>query len=260
MRTDSLIHPKEKVYFVVCLVISLLTYTALVLSVVGLVYIIFLGLIGLLVHGLFIGHLRGNGIRVSARQFSDVYELTQKLAGDLQMKEVPDVYIVQAGGMLNAFATRFLGRNFVVLYSDVVELARSQGREALAFVICHELAHHDRKHTSRRVLLLPGLTIPFLGSAYSRACEYTCDALGAHYCGRGAIDGILVLAAGKELYRHVNAEEYGRQAITEDGLFVWFAEVVASHPRLPKRLAAVLPGVNRIPVGAISSAPLAPVA
>ena len=260
MQADALVHPKEKVYFVVCLVFSLLTYTGLVLSVVGLVYLIFLGLIGLLAHGLFIGHLRGNGIKVSARQFPDVYEATQKLAGDLQMKEVPDVYIIQAGGMLNAFATRFLGRNFVVLYSDVVELARAQGKEALAFVICHELTHHNRKHTSRRTLLLPGRSIPFLGSAYSRACEYTCDAFGAHYCGRGAIDGLLVLAAGKELYRYVNAEEYGRQAITEDGPFVWFAEVIASHPRLPKRVAAVLPGVPRVPVGTIASAPFAPVA
>ena len=81
----------------------------------------------------------------------------------------------------------------------------------------HELAHHNRKHTSRRMLLLPGLSVPFLGS--------------------GAV-----------------------RSITEDGLFVWFAEVVASHPRLPKRVAAVLPGVTRIPVGAIASAPFAPVA
>jgi len=260
MHTDALIHPKEKVYFALCFGISILIYVALVVSVVGIAYIALGALIGLLVHGLSLGHLRGNGIRVSARQFPDVYELTQKLASELQMKEVPDVYIIQAGGVLNAFATRFLGRNFVVLYSDVVELARAQGQEALAFVICHELAHHQRKHTSRRMLLLPALSVPFLGSAYSRACEYTCDAFGAHYCGRGAVEGLLVVAAGKKLYRDVNAEEYGRQAVSEDGLFVWFAEVVSTHPRLPKRVAAVLPRATRIPVGAIASAPFAPVA
>lgn len=256
MHEDALVHPKEKLYFSLSLGISLLLYLLMVVSVVGIFYIVVGALAGLMVHGLFVGGLRGNGVKVSGQQFPDVHAITRRLAKEMGMQELPDVYVLQAGGMLNAFATRFLGRSFVVLYSDVVELAREQGEDALAFVICHELAHHHRKHTSRRMLLLPSMWVPFLGSAYSRACEFTCDAYGAQFCGRGAVDGLLVLAAGKGLYREVNVEAYANQAHSEEGFFVWLSEVLATHPRLPRRVAAVLPRMRTVPVGSIYSAPL----
>ncbi|HEX2094037.1 MAG TPA: M48 family metallopeptidase [Longimicrobiaceae bacterium] len=255
MHNEALVHPKEKLYFSVCLGISVLVYLVLVVSIIGILYILFGALIGLLVHGLFVGSLRGNGIKVSAQQFPDVHQITQKLSREMGMTQAPDVYILQAGGALNAFATRFLGRDFVVLYSDVVELARAQGEDALAFVICHELAHHYRKHTSRRLLLLPAMWFPLLGSAYSRACEYTCDAFGAHYCGKGALDGLLVLAAGKELYREVNVEAFANQSYSEEGFFVWLSEKLTTHPHLPKRVAAVASRLRKVQVGAIAPAP-----
>jgi Zn-dependent protease with chaperone function len=256
MQNDALVHPKEKLYFAISLAISIFVYLALVVSVVGILYVLFGSLVALFAHGMFMGSIRGNGVRVSPAQFPDVHETTQRLSREMGMREAPDVYIVQAGGMLNAFATRFLGRNFVILYSDVVELARQQGEDALAFVICHELAHHYRKHTARRLLLLPSLWVPFLGAAYSRACEYTCDAFGAHYCGRGAVNGLLVLAAGKTLYREVNVEAFTQQA-RDDSFFVWLSEKLTTHPHLPKRVAhaARWVGSGKVQVGAIAPVP-----
>lgn len=258
MRNDVLVHPKEKLYFRISLAFSLLVYLGLVISVFGILYVAMIGMAALFAQGLLIGHLRGNAVRVSADQFPDVHEITQRLAREMGMAAAPDVYILQAGGMLNAFATRFLGRNFVVLYSDIVELARERGEPALSFVICHELAHHHRKHTARHLLLLPSLWVPLLGMAYSRACEYTCDAFGARYCGRGAVDGLMVLAAGKGLYREVNVEAFARQAYTEDGFFTWLAEKLSTHPNLPKRVAHVVGWTHRVQVGAIAPAPAAP--
>lgn len=258
MNNDVLVHPKEKFYFGVSLAISLFAYLGMAVSVFGILYAGFAGMAALFAHGIFLGQVRGNGVRVSPAQFPDVHETTQRLAREMGLRQAPDVYIVQAGGMLNAFATRFLGRNFVVLYSDVVELAREQGEDALAFVICHELAHHYRKHTARRLLLMPSMWVPFLGAAYSRACEYTCDAFGAHYCGRGAVDGLLVLAAGKGLYREVNVEAFAQQSVTDGGFFLWLSEKLATHPYLPKRVAAASRwvGTRKVQVGAI--APAAP--
>lgn len=262
MHNDVLVHPKEKLYFAISLAISIFVYVGLVISMVGIVYLLLGGLVALFAQGLFVGSLRGNGVKVSAAQFPDVHETTQRLSREMGLAEVPDVYILQAGGMLNALATRFLGRNFVVLYSDVVELAREQGQGALSFVICHELAHHYRKHTSRRVLLLASMWVPFLGAAYSRACEYTCDAFGAHYCGRGAVDGLLVLAAGKGLYREVNVQAFAQQAVTEDGFFFWLSEKLSTHPYLPKRVAHASRwvGSGRVQVGAMVSLADAPAA
>lgn len=253
MNQEMLVSPKEKLYFNIALVVSVLAYLGLVVSVFGIVYILVGALIDLCVHGLFVGQLRGNGVKVSAQQFPDVHEAVRRLSREMGLAAVPDVYVTQAGGLLNAFALRFLGRNFVVLFADVVEIARAEGQQALEFVICHELAHHHRKHTSRRILLLPSMWVPFLGTAYSRACEYTCDAFGAHYCPDGAVDGLLVFSAGKMLYKEVDASVFAQQVQTEQGFWVWFAEKLSSHPNLPKRVAAVSTRLKpRIQVGSLA--------
>jgi hypothetical protein len=72
------------------------------------------------------------------------------------------------------------------------------------------------------------------------------------------VDGLLVLAAGKGLYRRVNVDAYARQSHSDEGFFVWLAEVLTTHPHLPKRVAAVLPRMRTVPVGAIAPASDAP--
>jgi Zn-dependent protease with chaperone function len=236
---ESLVHPKERTYFAIALLISGLIYLALVVSIVGLAYIAIGALIALVAHGLFIGQLRGNGVRVSERQFPELHRLVERLSREMELPAVPDVYVLQAGGVLNAFATRFLGRNFVVIYSDALELAYQNGEPAVGFVVAHELAHVKRKHLSKRWLLYPAMFVPFLGTAYSRACEYTCDRFAAHYRPDRAYDGLRLLAAGKQLYAAVDVAELGDQALRDRGFWTWFAEILSTHPHLPKRVAAL---------------------
>lgn len=257
MRSDSssprlldlepLIHPKEKIYFAMCVFVSLFIYIVLASiiltggAVAGTVMVyLFMGILGyFLVHGVFLGHLRGNGVRVSDRQFPELHAMAEQHSRRLGMDETPAIFVLQAGGMLNAFATRFLGRNFVVLYADVLALASQKGEKAVSFVLGHELGHVRRKHMTRRALLYPAMIFPFLGGAYSRACEYTCDRFGNALEPEGGIDGLLVLAAGRDLYNQVNPTEYIRQRETERGFFVRFAEILSTHPNLPKRVAAL---------------------
>lgn len=240
---EKIVNPKERVYFGISLVISLMVYLALVVSIVGIVFIVIGAIMAVIAHGLFIGSIRGNGIRVSEKQFPEVYRIASHLANQMELNPMPAIYILQGGGFLNAFATKFLGRSFVVIFSDVLELAYAKGESELSFVICHELAHIKRKHLTWRWLLYPSMFVPFLGAAYSRACEYTCDLFGAHYTD-GAVGGLLVLVSGKELYRHVNPQEFSNQAETERGFWVWFSEVLSTHPNLPKRVKAL--GLERV--------------
>lgn len=241
MNLDALVHPKESVYFIISLIVSLIICLSLIFSIVGIMYIVIGALISLMVHGLLIGSLKGNGIRLSESQFPEAYRFAQELSKQMGLDTVPEIYIIQSGGVLNAFATRFLGRNFVVIYSNVLELAYEQGEDALAFVVGHELAHHKRGHLSKRWMILPSTFIPFLPQAYSRACEYTCDRISAHFQPVGAEKGLLVLAAGTKLYNKVNIAEYKQQSATATGFWVWLAEILATHPNLPKRLKALKP-------------------
>lgn len=244
---QPLIHPKETFYFGICVVVSLVIYYALARLILSggeiggpvLTYLVF-GIVAYFVfHGLHLGHVRGNGVRVSSRQFPELNAMADLHSRRLGLDETPAIFVLQSGGVLNAFATRFLGRNFVILYSDVLALATQKGEKAVSFVVGHELGHVQRKHMTRRALLYPAMMFPFLGGAYSRACEYTCDRFGNALEPEAGVDGLLVLAAGRDLYTQVNSGEYIKQRETETGFFVRFAEILSTHPNLPKRVAAL---------------------
>ena len=55
------------------------------------------------------------------------------------------------------------------------------------------------------------------------------------------------LAAGKQLHAHVDVREFAAQAETDKGFWVRRAEIISSHPRLPKRVAALLKAGVTIP-------------
>jgi len=261
---NRLVHPKENLYFAIASVISALFYmffaaitlgTAAVaflsgefdaLFGLGVFYLYLLAFVLFLVisQGVFVGWLRGNGVRLSASQFPDTYKLAVQLSEQLGLRRVPEIFLIESGGLLNAFATRFLGRNFVVLYSDVLELAYQEGVDEVAFVIAHELAHIKRNHLGWQWFLYPSRVLPFLWTAYLRACEYTCDAIAAELCPKGAVRGLVLLAAGKKLYRQVNLEVLSNQADSERGFWVWCAEIFSTHPHLTRRLDRLMHGLG----------------
>jgi Zn-dependent protease with chaperone function len=252
---EQLVNPRERWLYGLMIVVSLVVYASLILAGMGdpkaatmiISYGLVFALIGLFAHGLALGRVRGNSVRVSERQFPQLHRLAAAHARKLGMKQVPAIYLMQSGRLLNAFATRFLGRDFVIIYSDVLELALAQGEAAVGFIVGHELGHLWRGHLKYRWLTAPGRLFPYLGLAYSRACEYTCDRVGAFCQPDGAISGLLALAAGKQLHAHVDVKEFAAQAETDKGFWVRRAEIISSHPNLPKRVAALLKAGVTIP-------------
>ncbi|MDQ0427441.1 Zn-dependent protease with chaperone function [Planomicrobium stackebrandtii] len=232
---------RETVYFVISLVFSILIYAAAVVSIIGIAIALTIFVILLFANAIMLGSIRGNGVRIHERQFPDVYERVQILAKQMELKKVPDVFVVQSEGALNAFATRFFGRDMVVLYSEVFELAREQGQEELDFIIAHELAHVKRRHVWKNLLILPAGFLPFLSEAYSRSCEYTCDRHAAFTIQNAAAAkrALTLLGIGKKTYLEVNEDAYREQIATETNAAVWLSEVLSTHPRLPKRIQAI---------------------
>ncbi len=255
----DLVNPKERTYLMLALMVSGLIYLSLLISVIGIFYLLFAAAALAVAQGIAIGQLRGNAIRVSERQFPDVLRVAHQVCGQLGIAEVPPIYIMQSGGVLNAFATRFFGRNYVCIYSEILELAYEHGEAEVAFVLAHELAHVARNHVWWKTVITPATLVPFLGTAYSRACEYTCDAYGAYLWPQGAEGGILVLAAGKRLYREMDVDAFLAQAHEQDSFWMWLAEHLATHPNLPKRLSYVR-YLNSMRAGAPAPPHSAPVA
>jgi Zn-dependent protease with chaperone function len=242
---------KENTYFFIKLLVSTLLYSLIFLSVAEIYksekpatapllivyfYVILILAALFIRQGFLIGWLRGNAVKVSGFQFPDIHQIVNRHSKMLDLKRIPDVYILQSGGILNAFASRFMGNNYIIINSDVVDAAE-QDKHLLSFIIGHELGHIKRNHMLKNLLLFPSWIVPFLGSAYSRACEYTCDSIGYSLSPIGSDNGLLLLAAGKTVYQKVNAAEYISQRYNESGFWTWFAEKVSSHPNLTKRLA-----------------------
>lgn len=234
----DLIHPNEHKYFVLVLISSLLTYSFLIISITGILFLLFFLGITLFAHGLMLAYIRTNGVKLSPTQFPAIYNKTLLLAEQMGMKSIPDIYVLQSDGALNAFATKFFGRNMVVLYSEVFELINQGADDELAFIIAHELAHIKRRHLTKQMLILPALWIPLLGEAYSRSCEYTCDRIGAFYTGnlQASKNSLVILAVGRGLYKDVQQQEFIEQIATENGFFIWLSQKTSTHPPLPKRI------------------------
>lgn len=234
----QLVHRKESIYLVLVVLFSILTYIFLAFSIIGLFVIVFILFFSVILHGLYVGGIRRNGVKLSEEQFPELYEKAITVAKEMGLEKIPDIYVVESEGMLNAFATRFFLKDMVVLYSGIFDLIEKNGEKEVLFVLAHEFAHLKRKHVFVSLLILPAMWVPFLGNAYLRVCEYTCDRYATYYIQslEAATNGLLMLAIGKELYSKVNHEVYMKQLQTESGFFVWLNEKLSTHPHLPKRM------------------------
>lgn len=232
--------PKEQPLFVIGVVLSSLVWLVMIVSIIGLLYggLVFVGV--LMAHALYLAHVRGNGVRVSEQQLPGLYERVRLASSRLGLDTVPDVYVMQAGGTLNAFATKLFSRRFVVIYSDLVDNCHDVRH--LDFVVGHEIAHLAAGHLRWNAFLLPFHLVPWLGAAYSRAREYTCDRGGHYVTGdlEASMRGLCVLAAGGKLTAQMNLQAFVDQRHETGGFWMSIYELVASHPYLCKRVAALV--------------------
>lgn len=236
---NELVYRNETTLRAIALVLSVIIWLLLLLGTVGvvLIYLLLIALFALVAHSALIAHLRGNAIPINARQMPDLYQRVHDCSRKLGMT-VPEAYLVNGNGVLNAFATRFLGRDFVVLMSDVVDSMEDRP-DALNFYIGHELGHLRRHHLTWSKILAPAMFLPLIGAAYARAREYTCDRHGLAVCENpeDAQYGLVALAAGKRRWRVVDLAAYSESAGKTPGFWMSLHELVGDYPWLNKRHA-----------------------
>lgn len=236
-----LVQGRERVYLALLVLIQLALLAGIALTGTWLLlaYWIFAFAIAGVAHGMLVGYLRGSAVRIDEHQFPNLHERLEAAGKQLGMKRIPEAYILQGDGLLNAFATHFFGRRYVVLYSDIVEPAYEQGSEIVDFIVAHELAHHRRGHVTKLLLLWPARLMPLLGKAYSRACEYTCDRIALAAVPQAGARGLALLAAGKRLYVRLDTRSYAEQSHRLGGFWTWAAELLSTHPHLSRRVRSI---------------------
>ena len=154
---DELVYPRERTLGTITLVLGLLVWVVLLIGTFGgaLLMLAVGFLLYLFAQSALIAHIKGNGVELSETQFPDLYAHFAACCDRLKMPERPKAYVIAGNGTLNAFATRFLGLQYVVLMSDVID-AMDKHAEGVRFYMGHELGHLRLRHISGHLFRWPG--------------------------------------------------------------------------------------------------------
>lgn len=237
-------HPKEKLYFLLAASIGGIIWLAIILGTVGiaLVYVLFVGL-GLFIAEKFLeASLYGNSIEVSETQLPEINQRVKDMGERMGLTNLPKVFVLNGNGLTNALAVKLFSGKYILLFSDLIDKTiYGDDRTALDFVIAHELAHHKMGHLSlwKNLLIKPSMFIPFLGSAYSRACEFTADGVAREMTSTDSGKRSLsyITAGSLKVSEGVCPESFLKQEQSINGLFGFLSEILSTHPRTTRRIA-----------------------
>lgn len=251
--TEVKAHPKERKYYSLRVFFSVVFYLLLIgylvfmfmtstpAGVLATLTLLGVGvafwLLQRVAQGFFVGIIKGNSVKVTEDQYPDIYRLVKTQSEEIGIKEMPEIFI--SHGHFNAFVTKLARTKYLMLYSEVIETSLKGDFEVVKFIIGHELGHIKRRHLTKDAWLFPSNFVPLLKYAYSRGCEYTCDRIGHSFSQQGALEGILILATGKEIYTKVNIDQFTHNSADQRSFWVWISEKFLSHPHITKRMQAV---------------------
>lgn len=252
---DKLRNGKERTYNVLTLVLGVLLWPVLVLAVLAslanpttsaviIVYVIYglLFWLGYFIASLFYrANAFGNMVLLGPQQFPELHEMVVAGSKELGFRQAPKAFLYNSNGLFNAFARRILGGNFVFLTSALVD---ANSNEQVKFVIGHELGHHAAGHLNGwlNFLRAPSQMVPFLGAAYSRSREYTCDSIGAYLSKdlTASRSSLQMLGCGcRRLNTAMSCEAFLAQETMVPPVFGFLNEIFRGHPRLTRRVAAI---------------------
>ena len=94
--------PTEGLFTFLVVLVSIVAWIVLVVSIVGIVYALFFALVFFFAHLIFIAHVQGSAVKIGPDQFPELNESVERLSRKLGLRKVPDAYVLQAGGALNA--------------------------------------------------------------------------------------------------------------------------------------------------------------
>ncbi|MBK7002179.1 MAG: M48 family metalloprotease [Rhodoferax sp.] len=239
----ELVYPREKTLGKITLILGVIAWLLLIVGTLGvaLLYVLAGFVAYCFAQSAWIAYIRGTAVRITADQFPDLHQRLEYCSQKLGVDPVPEAYILHGNGAFNAFATRFFGRNFVIIFSDVVD-ALENDPSALNFYLGHELGHIKLKHLTGHLWRMLVLWLPLIGAAYSRAREYSCDRHGRACCADADSAGkaLVALGTGAKRWATVDLQRYTQQVQTNTGFWPSFHELTAGYPYLTKRVARAL--------------------
>ena len=192
----------------------------------------------------------GTAVKVTDKQFAEIHDLVVACADKLQIVP-PTVYVAPDVGTLNAHTFGTNEDAYIVLNGVLIDHLSA---DELKFVIGHECGHIQNNHVVYMTalyylmysanLFLRWIVTPAVLAlqSWARRAEITCDRAGLIACGDVdlALRAVIKLALGsRKLGDQVDIDEYLKQLTESQQSVGRIAEVMHSHPYLPKRAAAL---------------------
>lgn len=246
-------HPKEKTYGPLTLVVGAALWLVVALSVLFsakpivllttlVVYALVLWGVSTAVRALLRAYMFGHFVMVGQDQFPRIHAMVEDGARTLGLSEAPTTFVYNSSGVMNAFALRLIGKKrYVWLTSALID---ADSEEQLRFVIGHELGHHVAGHldTVPHLLRWPALLVPFLGTAYFRSRELTCDRIGAFLVRDPVVSqtALQMLACGSaKLNAQMNGAAFAAQEKLVPPIAGFLLKIFSTYPRLTRRVEEV---------------------
>ncbi|AQS41285.1 MAG: Peptidase [Candidatus Tokpelaia hoelldobleri] len=245
-------HIKEKIYEPITLIVGILIWLWFLLAVLEspahsiiftlVFYILIFLFISFVSRVMMRAYIFGHYVLVGERQFPHIHQMVVDASRRVGLKEVPKTFIFNSNGVMNAMAVRLLGRTkYVWLTSALID---ADNDEQIRFVIGHELGHHVAGHLDILVSILrfPAKMVPFLGAAYSRSRELTCDRIGIWLSGdiEASRTALQMLACGSaRLNAQMNATVFQEQENMVPPITGFFLHIFSGYPRLTQRVAEI---------------------
>jgi hypothetical protein len=184
----------------------------------------------------------GTLVRVSPRQFPELYEVASLAARRLNSTPVP-VYVKRQSEQ-NIYTLGLWSRPLIVVTSAMVD---QMTLDSLHFFIGREIGHIRAGHTWLRTLLRPlGTGIPVIGRLldsvvfgdWMNRTEMTADRAGFIACNSltVAISTLLKFGVGVKLFEKLDIREFLQQLDDMRSVGGRFTEIVAEQPYLIQRV------------------------
>ena len=162
-------------------------------------------------------------------------------SAEIGLRRAPATFIRSSSGVINAAALKLLGYRYVWLNSALLD---ADTDAQVHFIVGHELGHHACGHLDRwrNLLKFPAHFVPFLGRAYSRARELSCDRIGAYLAHdlEASLSALQMLACGSaRLNAQMNPVAFRSQEQLVPPIAGFILHVFSGYPRLTRRVEAV---------------------
>lgn len=247
---------RERLYFWLLLLSTITTGCCLVVAVLVLktIGIVIVGIV-LFLLGVFwvrqwvlVTTIRTDGILLSEKQQPVIYEQLRQDAERLGFWKAPEIIMAQHKAIKRPRTIGLFQKYLLVLPVDYpLDLTTR-------LEILRELVHLKQNHEEKRMLLMIGSWIPFLRSAYLRACEETADRLAlVQLEEQERIPELVRSIVGRDSWQSLDLEAYIEQKNQSMSFATTLSELFRNQSSVSRRLTFAGLDVPRKPATRVAS-------